>query len=385
MSTLLRDAVAGATPASRTRLFAGQEPSVYRWGGSFHMYYNLPGSGVLHRTCPETKDPTVATNWSAASATVVPGLSHQSVYEEGDNLWMYGVDVATENLKVATATKATPETWTVVSTPVMTAPIGNQPTSHTGNSYLVKRGPSDYVMFIEANWQGTYEGATIGLWQTWVATGTSPLGPFTKVGTEPLHSLRPLGLGMADLEARGAHGRDRRRSIGVLVAARQDRRRQVHQPVLILIDHAAIFLIGEEILAVDGDRASQAFRRLHQHRLCGLGLLCADDDRAARLDNARLFRRNQLDTIAEIGLMVERHRHDQRDGRVGNDVGRVETTAEAHLDDCRIGRLLGKQDEGDRGKDFEDGDRLAAIGLGDARNGFRQQRIVDELASALGA
>ena len=80
--------------------------------------------------------------------------------------------------------------------------------------------------------------------------------------------------------------------------------------------------------------------------------------------------------------MVERHRHDQRDGRVGDDIGRVEAPAEPDLDDRRIRRLFGKQQEGDGGQDLEDGDGLAPIGLGDARDGFGQQRVVDELAAA---
>ena len=55
-----------------------------------------------------------------------------------------------------------------------------------------------------------------------------------------------------------------------------------------------------------------------------------------------------------------------------DDVGRVEAAAEADLDDRRIGRMLGEQQEGHGRQDLEDGDRLAAIGLGDARDRFGQ-------------
>jgi len=194
--TLARGA-AGSTPGSRAFLFSGQEPSIVRHGGKFHMFYGLPGSGVIHRECLEANDPTVTANWSAASATVLSGLSHQSLYIEGENLYLYAVDVATENIKVATGTTANWTAFTVQPTAAMTAPIGNQPSSATGNTYLVKRGEGDYVMFVEANWSGIVNGVSVGMWQTWAATGTSPAGPFTKTSVDPLVSLRPLGRGMA--------------------------------------------------------------------------------------------------------------------------------------------------------------------------------------------
>ena len=67
--------------------------------------------------------------------------------------------------------------------------------------------------------------------------------------------------------------------------------------------------------------------------------------------------------------MVERHGHDHATGGPVDDVGGVEAAAEADLDERDIGRVLGKQQEGHGGGDLEDGDRLAAIGLGDARHG----------------
>ena len=139
---------------------------------------------------------------------------------------------------------------------------------------------------------------------------------------QPLHAARPvdllhrpLGSGVADLEAGRPDGGDRRGGVGVLMAAGQDRRGQVHQPVLVLVDHAAVLLIGEEILAVDLERAAEPLGGLDQHGLRGLGLLRADHDRAAGLDDAGLFGGDQLDAVAEIGLVVERNRHDQRNGR----------------------------------------------------------------------
>ncbi len=61
----------------------------------------------------------------------------------------------------------------------------------------------------------------------------------------------------------------------------------------------------------------------------------------------------------------------KRDGRVGDDVGRIETAAEPHLDDRRVPAARA-QDEGDGGEDLEPmcGSSRRVIGLGHARDGF---------------
>ena len=43
-----------------------------------------------------------------------------------------------------------------------------------------------------------------------------------------------------------------------------------------------------------------------------------------------------------------------------------------------VGRMLGKQHEGHGGEDFEDGDRLAAVGVGDARHRFGEHPVLDQ-------
>ena len=102
------------------------------------------------------------------------------------------------------------------------------------------------------------------------------------------------------------------------------------------------------------------------------------DDRRARLDDAGLFRGDQLDPVAEIGLVVQRDRHDQADGGFLDHIGGVEPAAKAHLDNGRVGRLFGKQQEHDRRQDFEHGDRPTVIGRRHPADGIDKGRIVDQ-------
>lgn len=189
-SSKLSLATAGGSPSSRHQLFSGQEPSVVRWGGKYRMYYGLPGQGVQYRECLETADPRVTANWSAPAA-VLSGGSHHSLYVEGDNLYLYYVDVANENFGVATGTTAD---WKIFAkkTEPAALPIGNLAQKTSGNTYVVKDGAT-YLMFAEARWIGTLGGVTGMTWQTYVMTAASPLGPFT--GPVLLTSLRPRGVG----------------------------------------------------------------------------------------------------------------------------------------------------------------------------------------------
>jgi hypothetical protein len=189
-SSKLSLATAGASPSSRYQLFSGQEPSVVRWGGKYRMYYGLPGQGVQYRECAETDDPRVTANWSAPTA-VLSGGSHHSLFVEGDNLYLYYVDVTNENFCVATGSTSDWKLLTKQTEPV-SPPIGNLASKTSGNTYVVKNG-SSYVMFAEARWIGTLGGVTGMTWQTYVMTAPSPVGPFA--GPVLLTSLRPRGVG----------------------------------------------------------------------------------------------------------------------------------------------------------------------------------------------
>jgi len=192
----LSNAVPGNAPSARTALFTGQEPSVVRWGGKYRMFYGLPQQGIQYRECDENLDPTVAANWSGPTGPVLSGWAHHSFMMDGNNLYIYGVDVANEKIGVATATTANWTTWTKQSAYALDSPIGNASTPASGNTYVVKIDATHWVMFAEGNWTGVINGSTLGMWQTYVGTGASPLGPFT-LGANPLTSIRPMGVGMA--------------------------------------------------------------------------------------------------------------------------------------------------------------------------------------------
>ena len=64
----------------------------------------------------------------------------------------------------------------------------------------------------------------------------------------------------------------------------------------------------------------------------------------------------------ELVLVVERDGRDDREGRPRDDVGGVEAAAEAHLQDHRVGGMLGEGQEGGGGRDLEEGDGVAGIG-----------------------
>lgn len=189
-SSKLSLASAGSTPSSRYQLFSGQEPSVVRWGGKYRMYYGLPGQGVQYRECAEANDPRVSANWSAPTG-VLSGGSHHSLFVDGDNLYLYYVDVTNENFCVATGSTSNWTSFTKQPTPA-SPPVGNLVSKTSGNTYVVKDG-STYAMFAEARWTGTLGGVTGMTWQTYVMTSSSPLGPFT--GATLLTSLRPRGVG----------------------------------------------------------------------------------------------------------------------------------------------------------------------------------------------
>ena len=194
------------------------------------------------------------------------------------------------------------------------------------------------------------------------------------------HSL--VGRPLPDIEAGRLDRGDRRRGVGELVPAGQARQRQVHQPVLVLVDHAPVLAEGQEILAVYGDGRTQALGRIGDHGKRGVEFLLADHGRAARLEDTGFLGRDQLDPVAEIGFMVERDRHDDRDSGPPDDIGGIETPAQSHLDDGGVGRMLRKQHEADRRQDLEDRDRLALIGVGHASDRVSEHRVLHQPAAA---
>ena len=202
---------------------------------------------------------------------------------------------------------------------------------------------------------------------------------------QPLQAARPfdrghrlLDHGVGQREAGRLDGADRRCGIGDLVSPGKARKRQIRKAEFVLVDQPAELLVGGEILPVDRARAGKPVSRLDKHVQRPFVFLLADHDRAAALHDAGLFSRDQFDAIAEIGLVVERNRHDHRDRRLLDDIGGIEPAAEPDLENHGIGRLFGKEHEGHRRQDLEDGDLLSGIGRRHPPQGIGEHLVGDD-------
>ena len=94
------------------------------------------------------------------------------------------------------------------------------------------------------------------------------------------------------------------RGILDLVAADQPRQRQIEQARLVLIDHAAMFLMGGEILAEHEDRRAQLVGAA-QDDIARRIVLRPDDQRHARLDDAGLLGRDAGKVGAQEFVMIQ--------------------------------------------------------------------------------
>src|SRR3546814_19334400 len=74
-----------------------------------------------------------------------------------------------------------------------------------------------------------------------------------------------------------------------------------------------------------------------------------------------LLRRDLLYRVAEKRLMVDAQLGYPACGGRGNDVGRVQPPAQAHLDDAGIGGRAGKRQKCGRGRRFEKADLVVAV------------------------
>ena len=83
--------------------------------------------------------------------------------------------------------------------------------------------------------------------------------------------------------------------------------------------------------------------------------------------------------------MVERDGRDDRERRPLDDIGGIEAAAEAHLQDHRVGRVLGEGLEGGGRRDLEEGDGVAGVGALRAREHVDQLGLADGACLAVGA
>ncbi len=99
-----------------------------------------------------------------------------------------------------------------------------------------------------------------------------------------------------------------------------------------------------------------------------------------RLENPRLLEGDLVDGRAQKLRMIDGNRGDDRRGRRGDDVGRVEAAAKADFEQQIIGRRAAEQPERRRRGDLEHGNRLAVIDALTDIERLAERGIVDELA-----
>jgi hypothetical protein len=152
-----------------------QEPAVWFHNGAWHMYYTggWNSAAIGYATAPNPQGPWTKTRGpvlGAGAAGVAAPTAHHSVYVEAGTIHLlYPSAIDGGNLMVATAAAAAP----TVLTPRGIAMSAGGPVVGITNTDVFKRGEGDYVLMFDGR------GTSGPVWQTGVATGTSPLGPFT--------------------------------------------------------------------------------------------------------------------------------------------------------------------------------------------------------------
>lgn len=94
--------------------------------------------------------------------------------------------------------------------------------------------------------------------------------------------------------------------------------------------------------------------------LVGIGVLRQGDKGAVGPQDAGFFAGDLGDGVAQVVLMVERDVGDDGDQRV-DDVGGVEASAKADLEDGNINGLLGEVEERERGQCLEEAGRVGQV------------------------
>jgi len=158
-----------------------QEASTWIANGKYNMIF-ASGGGQGYASCPLTSDPTKPANWTKyATAAVIPGANHASVYVEGNTVYCFANVQADKTIKVYTSDISDPLTWSAGTT-VMTLPAGN---NAFGNTFIVKDAGT-YYMFIE------YQVTATGRWQMGQASSSTLTGTYTLIPAATLmQSLWP--------------------------------------------------------------------------------------------------------------------------------------------------------------------------------------------------
>ncbi|MBB4403490.1 hypothetical protein GGD52_003992 [Agrobacterium tumefaciens] len=104
----------------------------------------------------------------------------------------------------------------------------------------------------------------------------------------------------------------------------------------------------------------------------------AYDDGGTLFHDSRLFRRDQLNAVTEISLVIERNRHNDRDSGVVDHIGRIETPTKTHFDDSCVSRMFRKKKEHNCSQNLEDGNLLAFVGNFNTAQSIREDSIIDK-------
>ena len=132
------------------------------------------------------------------------------------------------------------------------------------------------------------------------------------------------------------------------------RARQVEQPVLVLVDQAAVLGMGDPVAVADeqtGAPRRGGFALDHVERR--LGSAARRSTGRPRLMMPAFSRGDAGERVAEELLVVDRDRGDHRDERLGDDVGGVERPPRPTSSRSDVGRVVGEQHEGGGGGDLE--------------------------------
>lgn len=198
-STRVADLTFANGPGSKSRVLSPaigwestvvQEPSVWFYGGLWHMIYTAGPSGAHRLGYASASSPTGpwtrnATAVIGGGTVLAGGAYHANVYREGSTLWCHFVD-DTDNtlLKVATADVATPTVWTL-NARTYALPAGS---NLWGNVGIFKDDDGTYYMLAETS---KVDGTS---WQLSVATLAGGPAAALTWGLLAIPSLRPSAI-----------------------------------------------------------------------------------------------------------------------------------------------------------------------------------------------
>lgn len=163
-----------------------QEPSVWYFGGAWHMLYSS-GSSVCYATSRAPDGP-----WSKSGPVLGNGVGgfagapqHGFLYEEEGTLYYFFVDSLTPTrFRVATASAATPTAWSTLDSGTWSFTPPAVYASSLGNIAVIRRSDGTYAWFVECSFGSNG-------WQIGVAVSSTLLGAAPVVTHFPITSLRP--------------------------------------------------------------------------------------------------------------------------------------------------------------------------------------------------